>query len=65
MSDYLFANPSFIDGFISVIDLFGINQNYNSSENEAIADSQALSADAIAVKKDFENAYKSMVAAYV
>ena len=65
MSDFLFANPSFIDGVISIIDLFGVSQEYNSSENENIADMRAMSADAKATKKDFIDVYNKMVESYV
>ncbi len=65
MSNFLFANPTFIDGVMSVVDLFGVAQEYNDSRSEASADSRAIRADANAVKKDFFDAYKSMVAEYV
>ena len=42
MSDFLFATPSFIDGAMSVIDLFGIAQEYNDSSSEAAADARAV-----------------------
>ncbi|WP_296333961.1 hypothetical protein [uncultured Treponema sp.] len=64
MSDFLFANPSFIDGVMSVIDLFGVSQEYNDSSSEETADNRALRADAAAIKNDFVNAYKATVASY-
>ena len=57
MSDFLFATPSFIDGAMSVIDLFGIAQEYNDSSSEAAADARA-------VRADFVKAYNSAVAAH-
>ena len=64
MSDFLFATPSFIDGVMSVIDLFGVSQEYNDSHSEESADSRAIRADANAIKADFINAYRSTVASY-
>lgn len=64
MSDFLFSNPSFIDGVMSVVDLFGVAQEYNDSRSPNSADSRAIRADTNAVKKDFADAYKSMVAEY-
>ena len=64
MTDFLFANPSFIDGAMSVIDLFGVAQGYNDSNSEESADNRALRADASAIKNDFINAYKATVASY-
>lgn len=64
MTDFLFANPSFIDGAMSVIDLFGVAQEYNDSNSEESADNRALRADASAIKNDFVNAYKATVASY-
>ena len=65
MSDFLFATPSFIDGAMSVIDLFGIAQEYNDSSSEDAADARAVRADINAIKADFVKAYNSAVAAYV
>lgn len=65
MSDFLFATPSFIDGAMSVIDLFGIAQEYNDSSSEAAADARAVRADINTIKADFVKAYNSAVAAYV
>ena len=64
MSDFLFSNPSFINGVMSIVDLFGVAQEYNDSRSENSADSRAIRADTNAVKKDFADAYKSMVAEY-
>ncbi len=64
MSDFLFANPSFIDGAMSVIDLFGIAPEYNESTSPEKADERALRADVNAIKADFVKTYSSMVADY-
>ena len=64
LSDYLFSNPSFIDGVMSIVDLFGVSQEYNYSKTEDSADRRAMSSDANAVKIDLVEAYKSMVASY-
>ncbi len=64
MSDFLFARPSFIGGAMTIIDLFGISQEYNASSSEKSADTRAMRADANAIKSDFLNAYNSMVEAY-
>lgn len=65
MSDFLFARPSFIDGVMSIVDLFGVSQEYNDSKSEDSADSRAIRADANAIKADFITAYNSTVASYV
>lgn len=64
LSDYLFSNPSFIDGVMSIVDLFGVSQEYNYSSTEDSADSRAMFSDANAVKTDLAEAYKSMMTSY-
>ncbi|WP_288303973.1 hypothetical protein [uncultured Treponema sp.] len=64
LSDYLFSNPSFIDGVMSIVDLFGVSQEYNYSSTEDSADSRAMFSDANAVKIDLAEAYKSMMTSY-
>ena len=62
MSTYLFANPTYVDGIMSVIDLFGISNEYNTSSNEAKADERALRADVQALKEDAKVAFNQVVA---
>lgn len=64
LSDYLFSNPSFIDGVMSIVDLFGVSQEYNYSRTEDSADRRAMFSDANAVKIDLAEVYKSTVASY-
>jgi hypothetical protein len=54
MSDFLFARPSVLEGIGRNIDLFGVMNFYNFSENEAEADARAFAADAAALKNDFD-----------
>ena len=65
MTDFLFARPSFIDGVLSVVDLFGISPDYNSSNTSEDADRRARQADIKALKNDFEAAYCRVRAEYV
>ena len=62
MSDFLFANPTAIDGVMSIVDLFGIISEYNDSSSEQAADLRAVQADINAIKKDFMDAYNAEVA---
>jgi hypothetical protein len=55
MSDFLFARPSILEGIGRNIDLFGIMNIYNNSEDETEADAMAFAADAAALKKDFDS----------
>jgi hypothetical protein len=55
MSDFLFARPSIVEGVGRSVDLFGVMNFYNSSENEAEADATAFAADAVALKNDFDS----------
>lgn len=64
MSDFLFSTPSFIDGVMSVIDLFGVSQEYNDSKTAESADIRAIRADVNVIKTDFSNAYDSTVTTY-
>lgn len=59
MSDFLFARPSFISGAMSVIDLFGVSNEYNYSLSTDDADRRALNADAMSIRYDFSKAYET------
>jgi hypothetical protein len=52
VSNKLFANPSFISGFSSVLDIGNTLQEYNTSKTEAEADKKALQNDWRAVGED-------------
>jgi hypothetical protein len=54
MSDFLFAQSSFLSGVGSVIDLFGILESYNESANPQEADRRAFQADILALKNDMD-----------
>ena len=58
MSDFLFARPSILEGIGRNIDLFGILNDYNRSQNGREADIKAMRNDIAMLKKDFEVAYK-------
>lgn len=55
-SDFLFAQPSFVSGAARLLDLFGLFDSYNTSNNEAEADYKALLADWRAVGEDIQTA---------
>ena len=65
MTDFLFARPSIVDGVMSLVDLFGITPEFNSSKTPEEADRRAKQADIKALKKDFEIAYNNVRCAYV
>jgi hypothetical protein len=53
MSDFLFANPTFLYGLARALDLAGEFDIYNASPTPELADWIALHADMAAVGKDF------------
>ena len=59
-SDYLFAQPSFLTGMASSIDLFGQLTDYNYSETQEKADIRALMQDAQAIRKDMGAAMRKL-----
>jgi hypothetical protein len=61
MTDYLFARPSILEGIGRNIDLFGLMNNYNYSQNGTEADVKALLNDWGVVYGDLYKAYNGMV----
>lgn len=59
-SDFLYANPSFVEGMARVIDLGGTIErfSYNTSDSAAEADSRALYADWSAVGADLKDSLR-------
>ena len=57
MTDFLFARPSILEGIGRNIDLFGILNYYNSSQNSYKADVKARNNDIETLRKDFYSAY--------
>lgn len=57
MTDFLFARQSLIDGIMSIVDLFGVDPEYNSSADELTADRRAFNADIDSLRSDFNAAY--------
>ena len=56
-SGFLFAKPSILEGIGRNIDLFGILNSYNYSQNGHQADLKAMRNDIAGLKKDFYDAY--------
>ncbi len=54
----LFANPSFIEGVASVVDLGATLQKYNTSDTDNEADSEALKNDWSAIGDDLRFSIK-------
>lgn len=52
ISNKLFAEPSFVEGFSRILDLGGTLQEYNNSKTEQVADVEALKNDWRAVGDD-------------
>jgi predicted nucleotide-binding protein (sugar kinase/HSP70/actin superfamily) len=61
MTDYLFARPSILEGIGRNIDLFGLMNDYNYSQNGTEADVKALLNDWAVVYGDLYKAYNGMV----
>ncbi len=57
-TDFLFAKPSFLSGFASVIDIGGTLVEYNNSTNEIEADFRALTSDWAIIGEDIQNSVK-------
>jgi hypothetical protein len=57
MTDFLYARPSILEGIGRNIDLFGVMNNYNLSNNGKEADAIALASDWAAVYQDLYNAF--------
>ena len=58
---FLFAHPSFLQGFSSVLDLGGTLVEYNISITPQEADSRAIASDWAITGKDFKAAIKNLV----
>lgn len=52
MTDFLYAEPSFLEGVGRNMDLFGVMNEYNKSETPEEADSRARDNDISALRKD-------------
>jgi hypothetical protein len=57
MTDFLYARPSVLEGIGRNIDLFGVLNKYNASENGREADLKARRNDIEALRDDFNTAY--------
>lgn len=56
VKNYLFAEPSYIEGMARILDLASTQQVYNTSESDCEADLKALSNDWLAVGDDLRTA---------
>jgi len=56
MTDFLYARPSVLEGIGRNIDLFGVLNYYNISQNGEEADNTAIANDLLAVYTDLYNA---------
>ncbi len=57
---FLFAQPSFFEGFARIADIGGTLNEYNSSLDRAQADRLAFKADILAVRRDIQEARKKL-----
>jgi len=57
MTDFLYARPSALEGVGRNMDFFGSMNRYNDSPSGEEADMAALTADWLAVYRDFHKAY--------
>jgi hypothetical protein len=58
-SDFLFAQPSGLSGCARTIDLFGVFDEYNSSDTTTEADAKAIASDWLIVGQDLMDAVRS------
>lgn len=56
-SDYLFVQPSFLNGMARTLDIFGTFTEYNKSKTGEEADARALAKDAQALREDMAAAF--------
>lgn len=61
LSSFLFARPSFLEGWARIFDFGGTLQEYNRSANEQAADYYAIAADWRAVGQDIHAALQAMI----
>jgi len=61
MTDFLFARPSVLEGIGRNIDLFGVLNDYNSSQSGEEADRIAFDSDWLAVYGDMHAAYNNTI----
>lgn len=62
MTDFLFAQPSFLTGVARTFDLFGLFDQYNESPSPEEADLRALRCDFIMVGQDLITAINAFAA---
>ncbi|HWQ34367.1 MAG TPA: hypothetical protein VNQ79_16080 [Blastocatellia bacterium] len=55
-TNFIFADPSFLAGFASVIDLGGALIEYNFSRSPQEADTRAIASDWVIIGKDIKSA---------
>lgn len=55
-TDFLFAQPSFASGAARVLDLWGVFDEYNRSENGQEADGKAIAADWLVIGQELYDA---------
>ena len=65
MTDFLFTKPSWLDGAMSLVDLFAVALEFNTSASAIEADKKALKADVKVLQQDMQNAYNLVKTAYV
>lgn len=63
-SDYLFIQPSFLNGVARTIDLFGHFTEYNISGEGTEADIRALAKDGQALREDMSEAMRKLKEIY-
>ena len=61
MTDFLFAQPNFLAGMGSAIDIGGTLVSYNISESPADADKLALANDWMVAGNSIRNAAQSLI----
>ena len=64
MSDYLFAQPSFLSGLARMFDFAGALNEYNYARTPAEADAMAFAIDGAALSQDYRAALEDLLGTY-
>jgi len=61
MTDFLYARPTILEGVGRNVDLFGVLNTYNVSEDGHEADSKARKNDIETLMNDYKAAYEKVI----
>jgi hypothetical protein len=64
LSDYLFAQPSFLSGMARIFDFSGSLSEYNAMPTDQEADELAMAVDRDALEGDYRAAFEALLDEY-